>query len=56
MQDLDFWNSDYCAGAKPPIAADCDPWRRTAKNKPIKFGGEKASRAPFTVDMRANSE
>src|SRR5215510_12311088 len=45
----------HCAGTKTWIAADCEPWRRTAKNKRSSSGEKKLVRAPFTVDMRASS-
>src|SRR5215469_13065643 len=45
----------HCAGTKTWIAADCEPWRRTAKKKRSSSGEKKLVRAPFTVGMRANS-
>src|SRR5215471_1427655 len=50
-----FKAQSHCAGTKTWIAADCEPWRRTAKNKRPSSGEKKLVLASFTVAMRADS-
>ena len=42
---LIFWAEFHCAETKTWIAADCEPWRRTAKNKRSTSGEKKLLRA-----------